>query len=456
MFKLSFTQTLILSIFLSTTLAQLSILSPPDLQSWWKSQPDNKTALAAFGYVPWGRKIVGHLELANPIDACDYITQSDKEYAEHPIIVARRGTCKFAIKAHYAQLAGAKMLLIVDDHEEDVERINMVDKEGRGDSVRIPVGMISKDAGDYIIETLQQESTKISSISVVYDFNMNKTDHVNYNIWLSSSTGQSFKFVKEWKEYEKKLGAHATMQPHFVHFEFGEFNEDVSNCLCNGKYCAPDPDAERPNTGADVITEDLRQMCILKKYSQEKWLQYINSYDVFCLTSGDMGKCANFALMMAGIPLEDINACVDGSFDAPAKSDACSKNTLLDSEHRLMREDDVWSFPGATINGLLYRGSMTPAKGVFEAICESFSDMPPACRQALHMPAIYNVSSAPLIIGVVIFIVVFVLIVFCCYRRVLRKEMYNQIQKDVSVMVQQYAALQSSTTSRANYADEAL
>lgn len=98
---------------------------------------------------------------------------------------------------------------------------------------------------------------------------------------------------------------------------------------------------------------------------------------------------------------------------------------------------------------------MTSAKGVFEAICESFENMPTVCRQALHMPAIYSVSSAPLIIGLVIFVVVFVLIIFCCYRRVLRKEMHSQIQKDVSVMMQQYAALQSSTTSRANYTEEA-
>lgn len=157
------------------------------------------------------------------------------------------------------------------------------------------------------------------------------------------------------------------MQPHFVHFEFNEFSEDVSNCLCNGKYCAPDPgisgfnsiliisDAERSNTGAHVITEDLRQICILKKFSKEKWMQYVNNYDAFCLTMGDMDKCANFALTLALIPIQDINDCVEGSFDAPPKSVACSKNTLLDSEHQLMKKDDVWSYPGATINGLLYR-----------------------------------------------------------------------------------------------------
>jgi len=41
-------------------------------------------------------------------------------------MVAQRGDCTFVMKAHYAQLAGAKMLLIADNQYEDVERRIMV------------------------------------------------------------------------------------------------------------------------------------------------------------------------------------------------------------------------------------------------------------------------------------------------------------------------------------------
>jgi len=70
--------------------------------------------------------------LADPIEACDYIKQEASEYASHPIIVAKRGTCTFVQKAHYAQLAGASMLLIVDDKLEDVKLHLMIDKSGLG------------------------------------------------------------------------------------------------------------------------------------------------------------------------------------------------------------------------------------------------------------------------------------------------------------------------------------
>jgi len=91
-----------------------------------------KSSIAAFGYIPWGRKILGRLQLAEPLDACDYIKQNDADYLQQPILVALRGNCPFVTKAHYAQLAGAKMLIVVDDNYEQVEAHLMVDVMGQG------------------------------------------------------------------------------------------------------------------------------------------------------------------------------------------------------------------------------------------------------------------------------------------------------------------------------------
>ncbi len=42
-------------------------------------------------------------------------------------MVAKRGNCKFVEKAHFAQLAGAEMLIIVDTQYEEVELRLMID-----------------------------------------------------------------------------------------------------------------------------------------------------------------------------------------------------------------------------------------------------------------------------------------------------------------------------------------
>ena len=88
---------------------------------------ETHVSLAAFGSNPWGRTIFGVMELANPLDACSYIEEDELEFKKVHIMVAKRGSCKFVQKAHYAQLAGAEMLIIVDNLDEDVDTRLMVD-----------------------------------------------------------------------------------------------------------------------------------------------------------------------------------------------------------------------------------------------------------------------------------------------------------------------------------------
>jgi uncharacterized protein (DUF952 family) len=77
---------------------------------------------------------MGRLKLANPINACDYFKYENEQADsnEQFIYVAQRGDCTFVQKSHFAQLAGAKLLLIVDNKYEDVEQRLMVDDGNLG------------------------------------------------------------------------------------------------------------------------------------------------------------------------------------------------------------------------------------------------------------------------------------------------------------------------------------
>jgi len=75
---------------------------------------------------------MGRLQLADPIDACETIHQKDDDFSQRSVMVAVRGNCPFVVKAHYAQLAGAKLLLIVHSTYENVQNHLMVDSMGQG------------------------------------------------------------------------------------------------------------------------------------------------------------------------------------------------------------------------------------------------------------------------------------------------------------------------------------
>ena len=92
---------------------------------------------------------------------------------------------------------------------------------------------------------------------------------------------------------------------------------------------------------------------------------------------------------------------------------------------------------------------MFPVKSVFDAICESMSHPPSVCGIEHHGTGSH--VSGIVIIGLLIFLVVFVLVIFCCYRRRLRMEMHDQVKRDVTIMMEQYNALQDDRSNLATH-----
>lgn len=58
-------------------------------------------------------------------------------------IMVDRGNCTFVSKARYAELSGAKMLIVVDDNDEVSENIVMLE-DGHGNEIYIPTILIRK------------------------------------------------------------------------------------------------------------------------------------------------------------------------------------------------------------------------------------------------------------------------------------------------------------------------
>ena len=82
-------------------------------------------------------------------------------------------------------------------------------------------------------------------------------------------------------------------------------------------------------------------------------------------------------------------------------------------------------------------------QNVFEAVCGSFTNAPAVCQHFLRTTTtISNHSSTVLVmIGILCFIVGVALVIFCFFRKALKQEMRDKVQKDVTIMLEQYRAL---------------
>ena len=69
-------------------------------------------------------------------------------------------------------------------------------------------------------------------------------------------------------------------------------------------------DGVGPLTGADVLLEDLRQICIFKEYSSDHWWEYIANFPDDCFT-GNIEKCSEKAMVASSVSQKTIKDCVD-------------------------------------------------------------------------------------------------------------------------------------------------
>ncbi len=56
--------------------------------------------LANYGEVPYGKTIVGKVKLSNPETACTSLVEDEKQ--TYPILLIKRGDCKFVEKTYQA------------------------------------------------------------------------------------------------------------------------------------------------------------------------------------------------------------------------------------------------------------------------------------------------------------------------------------------------------------------
>ena len=136
--------------------------------------------------------------------------------------------------------------------------------------------------------------------------------------------------------------------------------------------------------GLSEAQEDLRQICIQKKYPQKFW-DYIDTFNARCypvsqnLTS--LNTCWRNTSAGLGIDTSAIETCATGS-------DGLG---MLKADESIANQHGATASPTLIINGVKYSGARTP-EAYKQAICNSFDTAPAECGTIL--PSTQSAPSA--------------------------------------------------------------
>ena len=446
---------------LATVSGKLFVHDPDDLKSKFVATIDNSipSSLANFGNPPYGSSFIGRLyQVGNETKAClplEAINFSDTVgIFNHPIVMVDRGNCSFVVKVRNAQNIGASAVIIVDNKVEDPERVVMID-DGTAGNIFIPSVLISAADGRVLREYIKSHKDDIVRMQMTFEM-PNPDSRVEYEIWMSSEQPKIRRFLVDFAPMAKKLSFNALMNPHYVLWYCIEcmdkgYVEEHKDCVSAGRYCAPDPDADGPRTGREIVIEDLRQICVFKYAEQKKkysiWWDYVAAYGECEFTE----TCATNSLKKAGIVEKDIKTCMDESVMGSNLNVA--DNSLLRDERELMIERGIFFYPSLIINNQTFRGDLE-AEEVLMAICAGFRVKPEYCEEYFEnideegkTVTKKGVSGSTIMI-IVLFSVLLLLAILFFYRKWLRRDMNIRMKAEVSSAVSQYIALTDQSINR--------
>mmetsp|Transcript_13175 Transcript_13175/g.28507 ORF Transcript_13175/g.28507 Transcript_13175/m.28507 type:complete len:520 (-) Transcript_13175:135-1694(-) len=374
---------------------------------------------ALFGIPPYGGSIAQNMYYADadlcdfgsidthagyPIRAIDEETGTMLPWQPPFILMVDRGGCTFVQKVRNAQRVGAAGVIIADntclcsagdschsDPGKDCEeREPIMADDGSGSDISIPSFLMFKQDADPV--KAEAEANHPVRLEMTWAL-PSPDDRVEYELWTTPTDVISRDFQKEFKMAAVALGKRAYFTPQMYIYDGvrsgcqgvdGE-NDCYNLCTNNGRYCATDPDndLDRGISGADVVRESLRRMCIWEHYGKDDgvgapWWDYVNEFIFRCNTEEYFSskQCAKDAMSHAGVDPKLIDRCMKDS--GGLEDDAA--NEFMDIQIQEKDKSGVVILPAMYVNRVSIRGSLEfPV--VFKAICAGYASgtVPSVC-----------------------------------------------------------------------------
>ncbi|KAK2405777.1 vacuolar-sorting receptor [Trifolium repens] len=373
----------------------LKVTSPKSLRGIYEC------AIGNFGVPKYGGTMIGTVVYPKyNQNGCTKFNDADTSLGSKPgsfptFVLVDRGDCYFTLKAWNAQIGGAAAILVADDRVEPLITMD-TPEEGNGatnddyiEKITIPSALISKSLGDNIKSALASGAM----VNVNLDWREalpHPDERVEYELWTSSNDEcgpkceSEINFLKGFKGAAQLLEqkGFTRFTPHYITWYCPEAfilsQQCKSQCINNGRYCAPDPeqDFSRGYDGKDVVIQNLRQACFFKVANESgkpwKWWDYVTDFAIRCPMRAKKytEECSDQVAKSLGVDMNKIKDCI-GDLNADVE------NPILKAEQDAQigqgSRGDVTILPTLVINNRQYRGKLSKA-AVLKAICASFQE----------------------------------------------------------------------------------
>ncbi|GAB4818464.1 hypothetical protein N2152v2_005510 [Parachlorella kessleri] len=315
--------------------------------------------------------------------------------------------CKFAEKVWNAQGAGAKGAIVVN-YEDRLTTMEAPDSDDEANykylaNITIPATFITKSSGDALKGLLRRDQ----AVYVTMDWTdaLPKKQQVSWEFWTNSNDEcgpvceVQREFVKAMVPVAKEFDQHGWTRftPHYIVWvcpaSYRSTAECRSQCVRQGRYCSPDPDGNLKEgySGADVVQENLRELCVFKLANASgrpfEWWDYVTRFAEQCqMDEKKYGQECGEKVF------EQLNSDGWSSLDALRQ---CIGDQNEDSDHPIMeeqlvaqrgndKEGEVFILPTIRVNDVQYRGKLAVTE-VLRAICAGFTEgnRPDACNRVV-------------------------------------------------------------------------
>ena len=439
---------LIINIFIFPSIkCGISIAQPEQLAHKFFNQ-EIEAVYGEFGQIDLGFETVGsvwimpHKENSKdelpPNYACDSlwdikIIKDKYNFANFNVVLVDRGACSFPKMAKEVEKIGGDMILIINNKPGSVLGNRVIDEDGTGRKIKIPVAMISYNDGkaimDYII-THPKENVYLN-----IEIGLNQRNKVKLDIFTNILNTETFKFLTGFQSYYNLLEKYIEMNIYYLTPQLEGLlqSQKKKDCLKDGLFCQSNTNINinQKITGIDLIYESLYHKCLFLR-AKKSYFNIISQYEEMCL---NREKYSNFC----GLDLfnedmrEIIMDCVFNSFgnsdykkiwenptEIKSKLDSVNNNinTILVDNRLKESEHNINSFPDIYINDIKYDQRIS-SMDVFDSICQAFNPKPEPCLIYVIRPSKIQKEGIPwydivfVILGILLLNVIFYYLIKC-------------------------------------------
>ena len=384
--------------FLFSINCQLSIISPSDLISQYGNRPldivfrkmQDSSNFYVHGEIFFENKTLDHT-------ACQdlgilQLNQIQNQFSENfKILLAYMGSCPIIQKARNAQSAGASMLVLINNNDQNIENV-ILEEDGAQSDIKIPVGLISLSNGrimqNYILSNPQNR------IIVEINFQEKKPKKkIELKFFFSSSELRAYEMINNITSYIDKYDEQVEFIPIYVTHQIPSYDEKTAkrelNCVTRGKYCYFPKETTITQDGQRILLESLRQKCMYFKSIELKKIKYYYQYlDYFhknCLlvpTPRFNDRCSKQNLDVMGFGVDYLDDCIADSFGVRT----LLSSSFIDNENSIFKNDydeilkyKLTSFPAVVVDDKPIEGIIKEYK-IAEALCSAVEVKPSFCN----------------------------------------------------------------------------